>query len=109
MANYLLIYTGTPGSMGADEEAQKAIMDAWGAWFGALGEDLVDGGNPFSGKVTTLKPDGSSSAGSSIPATGYSVIKADSLEAATEKAKGCPVLKDNNDPGVVIFETFNAM
>jgi hypothetical protein len=109
MANYLLLYTGGPGGMPEGEDGQKAEMDAWGAWFGALGDDLIDGGNPFSGNTSTLKPDGSTSAGSSVPGTGYSVIKADSLEEAAEKAKGCPALQHPNDPGVVIFETFNAM
>ena len=39
--------------------------------------------------------------------TGYSIIKASSLDDATEKAKGCPVL--GGGAKVMVFETFPAM
>ena len=38
-------------------EAQKAAMDAWMGWFGTLGDDIVDPGNPF-GASSTVKSDG---------------------------------------------------
>jgi len=43
------------------------------------------------------------------PATvsGYSIIKANSLDDATETAKGCPVLEGGAK--VMVFETFPAM
>ena len=56
MANYLLVYKG--GSMPDDDVTQKAVMDAWGAWFGQLGDAVVDPGNPASG-TKVLGPDGS--------------------------------------------------
>ena len=40
-------------------------------------------------------------------ATGYSVIEADSLDAATDLAKGCPVLAGGASVGV--YETFEVM
>ena len=40
-------------------------------------------------------------------ATGYSIIKADSLEAAVALAQGCPILKGNGQ--WIVYETFNAM
>ncbi|HKF37192.1 MAG TPA: hypothetical protein VKB35_09850 [Ktedonobacteraceae bacterium] len=40
-------------------------------------------------------------------ASGYSIIKADSLDEAVTKAKGCPVLQGGAK--IVVLETFNVM
>jgi hypothetical protein len=72
-------------------EAQKAAMDAWMGWFGTLGDDIVDPGNPF-GAASTVKADGSNKDGGASGIGGYSVINANSLSDAAGKAKGCPVL-----------------
>ena len=40
-------------------------------------------------------------------ASGYSIIQADSLEAAAEMAKGCPVLQGGAQ--ISVFETFSVM
>jgi hypothetical protein len=89
MGNYLLAYTG--GAMAATEAEQKAAMAQWMDWFGALGTSVVDGGAPF-GPSSTVAPDGKVTGGGSSSLTGYSIISADSLADACEKAKGCPVL-----------------
>ena len=89
MTNYLLVYKG--GGMPATEAEQKAVMDAWGAWFGGLGAAVVDGGNPF-GPAKTIASNGSVSDGGGAALTGYSIIDASGLDDATAKAKGCPVL-----------------
>ena len=47
------------------------VMEAPTAWFGQLGDALVDGGNPVS-VVKTVKANDSVSTGSGNPATGYS-------------------------------------
>ncbi len=75
--------------MPESEAEQQAIMAEWGAWFGALGEVLVDGGNPF-GPTKTIGADGSVSDGGNLG--GYSIISADNIDAAVAHAKGCPVL-----------------
>jgi hypothetical protein len=41
------------------------------------------------------------------PATGYSILKASSLSAATELAKGCPVLQSGGK--ITIYEVTPAM
>ena|SRR5579859_6794493 len=104
MANYVLAYKG--GGMAGTPAEQEAVMAAWGAWFGSLGQDLVDGGNPFSGKSAAINSDGSAGT-ATAGLTGYSIIKSDSLEAATQKAKGCPVLKSGGT--IEIYETFQVM
>ena len=43
MTNFVLLYGGS-GDMPATEEEKAAVMEAW---YGALGEAVVDGGNPF--------------------------------------------------------------
>ena len=106
MANYVLLYSG--GSMPESQEEQQAVMQAWGTWFGSLGSNLVDGGNPTTGQAKTIASDGSVSDGAGgMAASGYSVIKADSLDEATEMAKGCPVLQGGAK--IVVLETFNVM
>ena len=106
MANYLLLYSG--GGMPQTEEEQKAIVNEWMAWFGMLGSDLVDGGNPFTPVVMNIGSNGMVGNGpAGSMASGYSVIKADSMEAAVAKAKGCPVLKGGAT--ISVYETFNAM
>jgi len=105
MAKYLLVYHG--GAMPEGEEAQAKVMAAWGAWFGTLGPALADGGNPVS-QAKTISGDGAvSDGGGANPATGYSLIEADNLDAAVALAKGCPVL--GGGASIEVAETFNAM
>ncbi len=98
MGNYLLAYTG--GSRPESEEEQQAQMAAWGGWFGSLGESVVDGGAPFAGSASING--GGVSEGGASSLTGYSVLKADSLDAATELAQGCPIL--SNGGAVEVYE-----
>lgn len=97
MKNFVYIYHNN-GTRGQDPEEAKA---EWGAWFGKLGESLVDGGNPFNGgkaveknRVTTIE---------NWPATGYSIVKAKDMDEAVDMAKGCPVL-DEPDGAVRVHE-----
>lgn len=105
MANYVLVYKG--GGMAPTPEEQNKIMAEWGQWFGSLGQNLVDGGNPFSGQASSISSDGKVSNGASSALTGYSVIKADDLGTATNMAKGCPVLSSGGT--IEVFETLQVM
>ena len=102
--NYLLVYHG--GSMPESEEEGKKVMQAWTDWFGTLGDALVDGGNPVS-QVKTIGNDGAVRDGTVNPPSGYSIIKAESLDAAVALAKGCPVL--GGGASIEVAETFAAM
>ena len=103
MTNYVLVYSG--GGAPESEAEQAKVMAAWGAWMSGLGDALVDGGNPFGG-VKNIQSDGSVSEGpiGNTPASGYSIISADSLDAAVEMAKGCPILEGNGQ--ISVYETF---
>jgi len=104
MAKYLLVYHG--GSMPEGEEEQGRVMAAWGAWFESLGAGLADGGNPVS-QTKTVSGDSVSDGGGANPATGYSLITADSMDAAVSHAKGCPVLQSGGT--IEVAETFDLM
>src|ERR1700730_4127904 len=90
MPKYVLAYHD--GSMAASESEQAAARAAWGAWFGSLGDAVVDAGNP-TGPSRTLASDGSTNdGGGPNPLSGYSLINATDLDAAVGLAKGCPIL-----------------
>jgi hypothetical protein len=89
MAKFVLAYRG--GSVPATEAEQQSAMEAWMGWFGSLGESVVDGGAPF-GASMTVAGDGSTAEGAPSQLTGYSILEADSIDAATDMAGGCPVL-----------------
>jgi hypothetical protein len=92
---------------GSDAERKK-VMDAWGAWFGRLGEGIVDMGNPFTQEAKTISKGGSVHDGADgTRATGYSILKADSIQAAAELAKGCPVLESGAK--ITVYEIHPAM
>ena len=104
MGTYLLTYTG--GMQPETEEAGKAVMDAWTAWFGSLGGAVADPGNPM-GPSATVASDGSSSPGGASGITGYSLLRADSLDAAIALAQSCPHLAAGG--AVEVYETFEVM
>ncbi len=106
MNKYLLLYSG--GSMPQSESEQKQVLDAWNKWMGQLGKALIDGGDPFTPKAKSIMTDGSVKDGPvDGMASGYSIIEADSLDAAARLAKTCPVLLGGAK--ISIFETFHVM
>lgn len=107
MANFLLVYTG--GGMPATEAERNKVMADWGAWFGKLGPAVVDPGNPIGPKAKSISRDGAVHDGpvGTPAASGYSILKADSLSKAVELAKGCPVLESGAK--ITVYETFPAM
>ena len=104
MAKYLLLYSC--GSMPETEAEQAAVMKAWDSWFHELGGALADGGNPFTPATKSISSDGAVS-DKAPSASGYSILEADSLDAAVALAKGCPVLQGG--AGISVYETLNVM
>ena len=78
-----------------DRTAQPSEEQEWGAWFGSLGSAIADFGNRV-GATRTLSaqpdpgPDGR-------VLSGYIVITAEDLDAATKLASGCPGLAHGVD------------
>ena len=102
MTNFVLLYTG--GTIPESDEEQAAVMAAWGAWYGAMGEAIVDGGNPFSNAKHVTADGVGDGAVSSPPATGYTVISADSLDAAVSMVENHPHTQYGGQ--VTVHETF---
>jgi hypothetical protein len=95
MGKYVYIYyAGTSSDGGSPEE--------WGAWFGKLGDKLIDGGNPFNDGGQAVSPSGVMAVHDN-PATGYSIVEAASMDEATEIAKGCPLMSATNG-AVCVYE-----
>ena len=90
MPNYAFTYYGEP-KFSSPEEGGK-YMAKWQAWVGGLGDVMVDPGVPF-GKSKTVSSSGVSDDAGSNRVTGFSIVKAESMDAALEIAKGCPHLE----------------
>lgn len=106
MAKYLLLYSG--GGMPETEEETAKVLKAWEAWYGELGEAVVDPGNPIGPAAKSVGSDGTVSDGpAGTMATGYTIIEAESLDAAAKMAQSCPVLQGGAD--ISVFETFDVM
>ena len=106
MANFVLLFSG--GGMPATEAEQAAVLQAWGTWYGELGNAVVDGGNPFTGRAKSIASNGTVSDGPvGTAASGYTIIKADSLDAAVQMAQGCPILQSGGQ--ISVYETYQVM
>jgi hypothetical protein len=102
--NYVFAYSG--GGMPETEEEQARVMAAWGAFYENLGEAIVDGGNPF-GPSTSVAADGAVSNSAPSNLSGYTIVAADDLAAATNMAKSCPIRASGGR--VDVYETFRIM
>lgn len=95
MPKYLLTFHGemTMDDMPTDPAAQQAVMAEWGAWYGTMGDALVDGGAPI---ATSTAIDANGGTDSPGKLTGYTIINAADMAAATEISKGCPVMANGH-------------
>ena len=95
MKEYLLLLRGGKPMTSKTEAENKAELQAWGAYMGKLGEKgllvggfpLVSGGTVISAKGSIGEPVNSAKEGI---VGGYLIIKSESLQKASELAKGCP-------------------
>lgn len=90
MKNYVFVYYDN-----SNAEASEEVTKAWGAWFGKLGDKLVDAGNPFNSGGKAVEKSGVTTI-ENYPATGYSIVKAGSIDEAAEMAQGCPLLSSDS-------------
>lgn len=101
MANYLLLYSGGMG-FAATEEEQQQIMADWGAWYEKMGASIADGGTPFGASKHLAGSGIADGPLGDTPATGYTVISADSIDAAASACEDHPHLKHGGQ--VQIYE-----
>lgn len=90
MSEYIIAYQG--GSKPESPEEGAAHMAKWKAWLGSLGDAVVNPGTPL-GKSRIVSSDGVSEDGGPNPMSGFSIVKADSLDDAIEMAQKCPFLE----------------
>ncbi len=89
MSNYIFAYHG--GKRPESPEEGAKLMAKWKAWVGGLGDAMANPGSPL-GMSKTVSSGGVSDDGGSNPLLGFSIVKADSMDAALEMAKACPHL-----------------
>ncbi len=90
MPNYIIAYHG--GNKPESPEEGAKHMAKWKAWVEGLGDAAVNPGTPL-GKSKTVSSSGISDDGGPDPMSGFSIVKADSMDASLEMAKGCPHLE----------------
>ena len=85
MKKYVFVYYGWG-------EPTPERMKAWGEWFGSVADKMVDSGSPF-GQGREVTPTGSKTLTPEMgPAHGYSIVNAESMDAAEKLLDGCPII-----------------
>jgi hypothetical protein len=101
MANYLYIFRGGDMARMSPQQMEES-MKKWGAWMGQLsqtgnfkgGDPLAEGGRVVAGKKKAVT-DGPFGETKDLVG-GYLLVTASSLDAATELARGCPILESES-------------
>ena len=88
MTNYVLSYFGGREPDTPEESAKG--REAFRAWLEGLGDAVVNPGTPIGPSKTVTS---ASVSDSTRAFTGFSIVKADSLDNALEIAKRCPFLE----------------
>ena len=89
MPQYMITYLGGDKPSSPEEGNQR--KSEYRAWLSSLGDSAISPANPLM-DTTTINPDGSITIGSTTLMSGFTIIKADSMEAALSIAKACPFL-----------------
>lgn len=89
MTKYVITYLG--GNQPSSPEEGKQHFAQYKEWLTSLGDSVVSPANPFK-NTSTVHPDGTVSAGSTSSMSGYTIMEADSMDAALDIAKACPFL-----------------
>ncbi|MBT3391025.1 MAG: hypothetical protein HN413_11515 [Chloroflexi bacterium] len=89
MPQYLITYLG--GDQPSSPEEGKQHFTKYMDWLSSLGDAVVSPANPLK-DTHTVNSDGSVTAGGTTTMSGYTIVKADSMDAALSIAKACPFL-----------------
>jgi len=89
MPQYVIVYLG--GDKPPSPEEGKQHMSKYMDWLSSLGDSAVSPANPFK-NTSTVNSDGTVTSGGTTTMSGYTIIKADSMDAALVIAKACPFL-----------------
>ena len=75
------------------------IGRSWMEWFSQVGDSMADSGNPMTGGVEVTPDDVNEIEPGTESFTGYSIVNAETMEAAVELAKTNPMITS-----VVVYE-----
>ncbi len=89
MPQYIISYLG--GGQPSSPEEGRQHFARYQAWLSSLGESAVSPANPFK-NTHLINPDGTVTAGSQTTMSGYTIIEAESMEAALTIARACPFI-----------------
>jgi hypothetical protein len=107
MPKYMVLYRSsvpaTEQMAGSDEEAAQAGMELWMAWATRVGAALADMGSPLSG-VGTVTPSGSNTEASRPFVCGFSILEADSVDAANKLLDDHPHFHAPGDSSIEVLE-----
>ena len=89
MAQYIITYLG--GNQPSSPEEGKQHFAKYKKWLASLGDSVVSPANPLK-DTSTVSSDGTVTTGGKTTMSGYTIVDADSMEAALSIAKACPFL-----------------
>ena len=90
MKQFVLVYLG--GNQPSSPQEANAHFTKYMEWLTSLGESVVIPTIPLK-DTTTVSPDGTVREGGSSAMSGFSIIRAESMEAALSVAQNCPFLE----------------
>ncbi|NQU28629.1 MAG: hypothetical protein HQ528_10100 [Candidatus Marinimicrobia bacterium] len=89
MPQYVIVYLG--GDQPTNPEEGKKHFAKYREWLSSMGDSAVSPANPVR-NTSTVNSDGTVSTGSTMSMSGFTIIEADSMEAALLIAQACPFL-----------------
>jgi hypothetical protein len=90
MKQFVLVYLG--GNQPSSEAEAQKHFEKYMGWLSSLGDSVVIPTIPLK-DTSTVSSDGTVREGGSSAMSGFSIIKADSMEAALSIAQDCPFLE----------------
>ena len=89
MPQYFITYLG--GDKPSSPEEGEQHMSKYRVWLSSLGDSAVSPANPLK-DTNTVNSDGTVTTGSTTSMSGFTIIQADSMQAALLIVKACPFL-----------------
>lgn len=89
MSQYIIVYLG--GNQPATPEEGQQHFTKYMEWLSSLGDAAVSPANPLK-DTSTVNPDGGVTVGGASTMSGYTIVEAESMDAALAMAKSCPFL-----------------
>jgi hypothetical protein len=108
MKRFLVLYeSSTPASemmAAATPEQMQAGMEDWQHWAAKAADAIVDLGSPLGAAASV---GGGSGAGTDNHTTGFSILRAESLDAVTTLLQDHPHLKTPGDSSITVLEALS--